>query len=184
MNRRRILLIFARLIAFAAIAQPVTIWMFLHSISTPIERHYLSAYLWSSIPLVGPSSVEVRLIWKTGRNRKQQLATDDDAVDSANGSGMALSHSAGNAGWKTLIEGPPQQVSTELLRQDLASSAFEGQSLWDLLLLQEISALMALCAALCLWFLSMGFFRVLNAELGDTPPLMSRLRVSLRNMRR
>ena len=87
MNRRRILFIFARLIAFAAIAQTVTIWIFWSSITTPIERHYLSAYFWSSLPLVSPSTVEVRLIWKTGRHRKEQLATDEDVVDAANGTG-------------------------------------------------------------------------------------------------
>ena len=87
MNRRRILFIFARLIAFAAIAQTATIWIFWRSITTPIERHYLSAYFWSSLPLVSPSTVEVRLIWKTGRHRKEQLATDEDVVDAANGTG-------------------------------------------------------------------------------------------------
>ena len=164
MNLRRILVISARLLSFAAIAQAAAIWGLLGSISTPIERHYLSAYFWSSIPLVGPSTVEVRLIWKTGRHRKQQLATDDDAVDAANGTGMALSQSARDAGWKALIEGPPQQVPADLLNQDLARLAFEGQSFWDLLLLPELSALAALGGALGTWYLLIGFFRALPAE--------------------
>ena len=163
MNPRRILLIFARLIAFNAIAEAATVWIFLCSISTPIPRHYLSAYFWSSLPLVGPSTVEVRLIWKTGRQRKQQLATDDDAVDSGNG--MVLSKSATDAGWKTLIEGPPQQVPADVLEPDLASLAFSGQSLWDLLLLPELSALAALCAAFGTWYLLIGFYRALPADL-------------------
>ena len=162
MNRRRILVISARLLAFAAIAQAAAIWVLLGSISTPIERHYLSAYFWSSIPLVGPSTVEVRLIWKTGRHRKQQLATDNDAVGSDDG--MVLSQSARDAGWKALIEGPPEHFPADLLSQDLASLAFEGQSLGDLLLLPELSALVALCAALCSWYLLIGFFRALPAE--------------------
>lgn len=165
MNRGRILLIFARLLAFAAIAEGVTIWIFWRSISTPIERHYLSAYFWSSVPLVGQSTVEVRLIWKTGRHRKQQLATDDDVVNSDGGTGMALSQSARDAGWKVLIEGPPQQVPTDVLRPDLASLAFEGQSLWDLLLLPELYALAALCTALGTWYLLIGFFRALPSEI-------------------
>ena len=115
MNRRRILVIFARLFAFAATAEALAIWILLGSISTPIERHYLSAYCWSSLPLVGPSNVEVRLIWKTRPHRKQQLATDEDAIDAANGTGMALSQSAPDAGWKALIEGPPQQFPADLL---------------------------------------------------------------------
>ena len=165
MNPGRILLILARLVAFAAIAQAAAIWIFLRSVSTPIERHYLSAYFWSSLPVVGPSTVEVRLIWKTGRHRKQQFATDDDVVNPNGGTGMALSQSARDAGWKALIEGRPQQVPTDLLRPDLAALAFEDQSLWDLLLLPELFALAALCTALCTWYLLIGFFRALPAEL-------------------
>jgi hypothetical protein len=164
MNPRRILLIVARLVAFAAIAQAVTIWIFCRSPWTPIERHYLSAYVWSSLPLVGPSTVEVRWIWKTGRHRRQQLATDDDAVDSDDGNSMVLSQPARDAGWKALIEGPPQQIPADLLSQDLAGLAFEGQSLWDLLLLPELSAMAALCIALCAWCLLIGFFRALASE--------------------
>jgi len=165
MNRRRILLVFARLLAFAAIAEAVTIWIFWRSISTPIERHYLPAYFWSSLPVVASSTVEVRLIWKTGRHRKHQPATDNDAVASDDGTGMVLSQSARDAGWKVLIEGPPQQVPADVLRPDLASLAFEGQSLWDLLLLPELSALAALCTALGTWYLLIGFFRALPSEI-------------------
>ena len=164
MNRRRILLLLARLIAFAAIAEAVTIWVFWRSSWTPIERHYLSAYIWCSLPVITPETVEVQLIWKTGRHRKRELATDDDVVDSEDRTRMTLSQSAIDAGWKTLIEGPPQQVPAELLGPDLASLAFEGQSLWDFLLLPELSAMVALCVALCTWFLLIGFFRALIAE--------------------
>jgi len=165
MNPRRILLIFARLLAFAAIAQAVAFWIFSRSISAPIERHYLSAYVWSSLPVIGPSTVEVRLIWKTGRHRKQQLATDDDVVNSDDGTGMVLSQPARDAGWKALIEGPPQPVPSDLLSQDLAGLAFEGQSLWDLLFLPELSAFAALFTALGAWYLLIGFFRALPSEI-------------------
>jgi len=165
MNPRRILIIFARLLALAAIAQAAAFWIFSRSISTPIERHYLPAYFWSSFPVVGPSTVEVRLIWKIGRHRKQQLATDNDAVCSDDGSGMVLSQSARDAGWKALIEGPPQQVPSDLLSQDLAGLAFEGQSLWDLFFLPELSALAALCTALVAWYLLIGFFRAVPSEI-------------------
>jgi hypothetical protein len=165
MSPRRILLIVARLVAFAAIAQAVTIWIFCRSSWTPIERHYLSPYVWSSLPILGPSTVEVRLIWKTGRHRKQQLATDDDVVNSDDGTGMVLSRPARDAGWKSLIEGPPRQVPSDLLSQDLAGLAFEDQSLWDLLFLPELSALVALCTAVCTWYLLIGFFRALPTDL-------------------
>lgn len=164
MNWRPILVILARLLAFAAIAQVVTIWLFCRSPWSPIERHYLSAYLRSSLLLVGPSTVEVRLIWKTGHHRKQQLATDSDAVGSDDGTTMVLSQSARDAGWKALVEGPPQRVPADLLSQDLAGLAFEDQSFGDLLLLPELSALAALCSSLGAWYLLIGFFRALPAE--------------------
>jgi hypothetical protein len=39
----RILLILARLLAFAAVAETMIIWVFWRSTWTPIERHYLPA---------------------------------------------------------------------------------------------------------------------------------------------
>lgn len=164
MNWRRILLILARLLAFAAVAQALAIWVFSRSPWTPIERHYLPAYFASSIPFFGPSSVEVQWIWKVGRHRKRQLATDDDAVDAADGIGMAVSPSALDAGWKILVEGPPQQIPADELRPYLATLLFEGQSLWELLLFPELSALAALCASLFVWFLVVGFLRALLAD--------------------
>jgi hypothetical protein len=163
MNWRRILLNLVRLLAFAAVAETVTLWIFWRSTWTPLESHYLPAYIWCSLP-VTPATVEVRLIWKTGKHRKRQLATDDDADDSEDGAGMALSQSARDAGWKTLMEAPPEQVPAERLRPVLAGLAFEGQSLWAFLLLPELSALVALCAALCTWFLVIGFFRALPSK--------------------
>jgi len=161
MNRRRILVVLVWFLAFTAVAEGLTIWVFWRSSWTPLERHYLPAYIWCSLPVVTPTTVEVRLVWKTARHRKPQLATDDDAGDSPDGTGMVLSQSAMDAGWKTLTEGPPRQVAAELLRPDLASLAFEGQSLWDLLLLPELSALGVLLVALCVWFLFVGFLRAL-----------------------
>jgi hypothetical protein len=164
MNWRRIFFIVARFLAFAAIAEAVTIWIFWRSTWTPLERHYLPVYIWSSLP-VTPATVEVRLIWKTGRHRKQQLATDGDVVNSDDGAGMVLSQSARDAGWKTLMAGPPEQVPAERLRPVLAGLAFESQSLSDFLLLPELSALVALCVSLGSWFLLIGFFRALPSEI-------------------
>jgi hypothetical protein len=174
MNRRCILLIVARPLVFAVVAETLTIWVFWRSTWTPLERHYLPAYIWCSVPVVTPTTVEVRPIWKTARHRKPELATDDDAVDSADGTGMVLSQSAMDAGWKTLTEGPPRQVPAELLRPDLASLAFEGQSLWDLLLLPELSAAAVLLAALGAWFLFVGFLRALIGEYAWRRRLTSR----------
>jgi hypothetical protein len=164
MNRRRILLILVRLFAFVAVAEAMTIWIFWRLSWTPIERHYLPAYIWCSLPVISPSTVEVQWIWKIGRHQKRQLATDDDAADSADGTGIALSQSALDAGWKTLIEAPPQQVPTELLKPDLARLAFEDQSFWDLVILPESSAIVVLCVALGTWFLLIRFLRGLIGE--------------------
>lgn len=164
MSSRRILFILVRLLVFAAAIEAVAIWVLWRSPWTPIERHYLPAYCASSLPLVGPSTVEVQWIWKAGRDQKRQLATDDDAVDSADGTGMALSQSALDAGWKTLVEGQRQQVPAEQLRPYLSSLAFDGQSLWELLLFPELSALAAVCASLFVWFLVVGFLRALIAD--------------------
>lgn len=164
MNSTRTLLILVRLLACAAVAQALAIWVFWGSPWTPIERHYLPAYFASSLPLAGASTVQVQWIWKAGRHRKRQLATDDDAVDSADGAGMALSESAREAGWRMLVEGPQQQVPADELRPYLAILAFEGQSLWELLLFPELSALAALCALLFVWFLVVGLLRALLAD--------------------
>jgi hypothetical protein len=163
-NWRRIFSTLAWLLVFAAIAGGVTFCIFWHSEWTPLEHHYLPAYIWCSLPVITPATVEVRLIWKTGRHRKQQLATDND-VDSEDGAEMALSQPARDAGWKTLMEGSPEQVPAERLRPVLAGLAYEGQSLWDFLLLPELSALGALCAALGTWYLVIGFFRALPSEI-------------------
>ena len=109
-------------LAFATVAEALAHLGMLALVLDTHQRHYLPAYFWCSLPVVGPSTVEVRWIWKIGRHRKRQLATDDDVVDSADGIGMTLSQSALDAGWKSLIEGPPQQVPADQLRPDLADS--------------------------------------------------------------
>ncbi|HEX4037750.1 MAG TPA: hypothetical protein VHX37_06805 [Acidobacteriaceae bacterium] len=174
MNRRRILFILVRLLAFAAVTEALAIWVFWRSPWAPIERHYLPAYIQCSLPVVSPATVEVRWLWKTGRHRKRELATDDDTVDSPDGTGLELSQSAIDAGWKRLIEGPPQEVPAALLGPDLAHLAFEDQSPWDLFLFPELSALAALCVALCGWWLLIGFLRALIAEYAWRRQLYSR----------
>ncbi len=173
MNRRRILLIVVRLLAFAAVAEALTIWVFWRSPWTPVERHYLPAYFASSLPLVGPSTVEVRWIWKIGQHQKRQLLANDDAVDSPDRIGMALSPSALGAGWKTLIEGPRQQIPADELRPYLSNLAFEGESYGNSSF-SGLSALAALCASLFVWFLVIGFLRVLIADYAWRRGLYSR----------
>jgi len=61
---------------------------------------------------------------------------------------MALSQPSKDAGWKSLIEGTPQQVPAELLRPGLAGLAFDGEGLWSFLLLPEACGLVVLCYGL------------------------------------
>jgi hypothetical protein len=136
-----------------------------HWFWTAIQRHYLSAYLWSSLPAVAPSSIEVRLIWKTRPHRKPELASEDDVVSSDDGTGMALSLWARDAGWMGLTEGTPKRFATGILASGLAGLAFEGESLSDFLFLPEVCAMAVFCLALFGWFCVKGLFHALLAEL-------------------
>jgi hypothetical protein len=160
MNWRRIFVGIARLSALAMVVEAGTIWVCMRSIWTPIQRHYLPAYIWCSLPI---STAEVQLIWKTGPQRKRELATDDD-IDSDTRAGMELSQAALAAGWKEVSEGPPQMVSTARSRRALAVLAFDGEDLSDFLLLPEISALAAFCFALFAWFVLSRLIQALIAD--------------------
>ena len=143
MNWRPILTHLAWLVALGVVVEAGAIWACSHWFWTPIQRHYLAAYIWCSLPVITPASAEVRFIWKTARHRKRELASDDDADDSEDGTGMALSQSARDAGWKTLIEGPPREVPAAILKRGLSDLAFDGESLWSFLLLPEACGLVA-----------------------------------------
>jgi hypothetical protein len=148
MNWRPILVHFAWLAALAIAVEGGAIWVCSNWFWTPIQRHYLPAYIWCSLPVITPATVEVSWIWKIGRRGRYELATDGDADASEDGSGVALSQSSRDAGWKRLLEGPPQQVPAELLRPGLAGLAFDGQGLWSVLLVPETCGLVVLCYGL------------------------------------
>jgi hypothetical protein len=160
-----ILATLGRLAALAVIVQTGTIWVCARWFWTPIQRHYLPAYLRSSLPVIAPSIVEARLIWKTKPNRKPELATEDDAVLAESTTGMELSPWARGAGWTGLIEGPPRQLPSAKLASGLADLAFEGESLEDFLFLPEVCAMTVFCLALFGSFCLKAFFRGLVAEL-------------------
>jgi hypothetical protein len=165
MNWRPILSLVARLAALAMVVQAGTIWVCSHWFWTAIQSHYLPAYLWSSLPAVAPSSIEVRLIWKTRPHRKPELASEDDVVSSDDGTGMALSSWARDAGWTGLTEGTPLRVATGILASGLPGLAFEGESPSDFLFVPEVCAMAVFCLELFGWFCLTGLFRALMAEL-------------------
>ena len=78
MNWRRILALLTRLAALALIVEGGTIWVCGRWLWTPIQRHYLAAYVWSSLPVVAPSAIEVRLVWKARPRGKPELASEGD----------------------------------------------------------------------------------------------------------
>lgn len=156
MNWRPILTHFAWLVALAVAVEAGAIWVCSCWFWAPIQRHYLAAYIWSSLPIITPATAEVRFIWKTGRHRKRELATDDDVVESDGETGMALSQSARHAGWRTLMEGPPRKVPAAILQRGLSDLAFDGESPWNFLLLPEACGLVAFGYGLY------GFVRLAN----------------------
>ena len=165
MNGRPFLATFARLAVLAVVVQTGTIWVCSSSFLTPIQIHYLPAYFWSSLPVVAPSVIEVRLIGKTRPHRKPELASAGDAVESEKESGMALSQWAKDAGWTGLTEGPPQRVSTAILRSGLADLVFDGEGFWDFIIFPEASAMAVFCFTLFGWFCLRGWCQLLIAEL-------------------
>lgn len=148
MNWRPILVHFAWLVGLAMAVASGTTWVCSRWFWTPIQRHYLTAYIWCSLPVITPATAETRIIWKTGLHRRRALATDDDVVDSEGRAGMKLSQSALDAGWRALAEGPPQQFLTATLRRDLPDLAFDGESLWNFLLLPEACGVVVFCYGL------------------------------------
>lgn len=156
MNWRPILVTVARLAVLAMVVEIGTIGVCWHWFWTPIERHYLPAYVWCSLPVITPASAEVRLVWKTGPHRKPQLASDDDVEDSGDGTAMMLSQSARDAGWRKLQVGPAQEVPPAKLGPALADFAYDGESLWRFLLLPEACRFEMLCYGIygSLWLLS------------------------------
>jgi hypothetical protein len=142
MNWKPILTHLAWLVALAVVVEVGTIWACSHWLWTPIQRRYLAAYIWCSLPVITPATAEVRFIWKTGRHRKRELATDDD-VDSQGGIDLKLSQSALDAGWTGLTEERLRNVPAAILKRGLSDLAFEGESLWSFLLLPEACGLVA-----------------------------------------
>lgn len=145
MNWRAILIRLAWLAALAIVCETGTIWVCSSWFWTPIQRHYLPTYIWCSLPVITPATAEARIIWKTAPHRKREPATDDDAVDSEGGTGMQLSQSALDAGWKGLAEGSLQQYLAATLRRDLPDLAFDGEGPWSFLLLPEACGLVMFC---------------------------------------
>jgi hypothetical protein len=118
---------------------------------TPMQRYYLGAYLRCALFGTEPASrIEVRWLYKTAANEKQELATDADVVPSTAGDDlgipMQLSPAARQAGWTGLLEESDELLQSALLQPFLQAQFYDGKSFWRLLL------------TLLLWGAAMLFF--------------------------
>jgi hypothetical protein len=106
---------------------------------TPMQRYYLGAYLRCALFGTEPASrIEVRWLYKTATNEKQELATDADVVPSTAGDDlgipMQLSPAARQAGWTGLLQGSDELLQSAILQPFLQAQFYDGKSFWRLLL--------------------------------------------------
>jgi len=106
---------------------------------TPMQRYYLGSYLRCALFGTDPAAgTEVRWLYKTTPNEKQELATDADVVPATAGDDrgipMQLSPAARQAGWSGLLQGPDEWLQTVRLQPFLEVQFYDGKSFWRLLL--------------------------------------------------
>ena len=106
---------------------------------TPMQRYYLGSYLRCALLGTDPaSSTEVRWLYKTAPNEKQELAKDADVVPATTGDDrgipMQLSPAARQAGWSGLLQGPEEWLPTVRLQPFLEAQFYDGKSFLRLLL--------------------------------------------------
>lgn len=121
---------------------------------TPLQRWYFWPYL--NCALQGNDLgfySEIHWLYKTAPRRKQELATDEDVISSADKRGdslpITLSATARNAGWTGLLRGEEEWIEIRRLQPFLRQEFYGGQSLSRMLLtpvLWSIAALLALLA--------------------------------------
>jgi hypothetical protein len=140
MNLRRILFLYGRLAGFVLLIECITFWGWSRWFWTPVQAHYMGAYVWSSLPQIAPASgLNIRWIWKTDQRGLRELAIEDDAIRSVSSQkdeiGIRLSESAREMGWTGLVERVSERVPAARLRSVLSDQIFEGQSVWIFVLL-------------------------------------------------
>jgi hypothetical protein len=135
MNLKSILVFYARLMGVVLLVECVTCWGWSRWFWTPIQTHYMGAYISTSVSGILPvSALKIRWIWKTAPGGKHELAIEDDAVrihsTEHDRTGMELSQSARDAGWTSLFEGGPEPIALGKLKPVLSDQVFEGQGVW------------------------------------------------------
>jgi len=127
-----------------------TLWLWSRLVWTPVQRYYLGAYLWCSLPGSDPaSSIEIRWLYKTAANAKPELALEDDAVASPLNAHsqipMDLSPAVQQAGWTGLMQGPVERLQIARLKPLLEEQFFDGRNLWLMVLLPLLFGFVLLC---------------------------------------
>lgn len=131
---------------------------------TPMQRYYRGAYLRCALFGTEPASrIEVRWLYKTATNEKQELATDADVVPATAGDDrgipMQLSPVARQAGWTGLLQESDELLQSAILQPFLQAQFYAGKSFWRLLLTPLLWG-----AAMFFFLLGMGsILRGLNA---------------------
>jgi hypothetical protein len=106
---------------------------------TPMQRYYLGADLRCALfGTEAASRTQVRWLYKTAPNEKQELATDADVVPATAGDDlgipMQLSPAARQAGWTGLLQGSDEWLQSAILQPFLQAQFYDGKSIWRLLL--------------------------------------------------
>ena len=127
------------LAALAALVLCVTFLLWSRLVWTPVQRYYLGAYLRCALFGTEPASrIEVRWLYKTAANEKQELATDADVVPATAGDDrgipMQLSPAARQARWTGLLQASDESLQSAILQPFLQAQFYAGKSFWRLLL--------------------------------------------------
>jgi len=105
---------------------------------TPMQRYYFVTYLTCELFGDRASSVEVRWLFKTGADGKQEFTVDADVVPVSSSADrripVRLSPAARQAGWTGLIQGSGEWLPIAIVRPFLQAQFYSGKSFWRLLL--------------------------------------------------
>lgn len=149
---------FRWLSAFAVLVLCGTFFLWSEMVWTPIQRHYFGAYLRCYWPGTDYASLsEIRWIYKTAPDGKQELASDDDVIPaSSEATGqipMQLSSEARQSGWIGLTQAPEERFQIAKLQPLLEAQFYNGESVWMILVLPFLSGI----ALLCFLFAGLGW---------------------------
>jgi hypothetical protein len=134
---------------------PTSLW--LGWTMNPVQTFYLGTYAACSALSSYPGTVTtVRYAEKTAPGRRPETLLPEDTVKGPNPKQpLALSPKALAEGWRGVTIAPPQKVRAKELREYLAATIYDGDSVW-LIFLRPVLYLTALVLFLYLLWLLLG----------------------------